>query len=483
MESFVDQIMALIMKRWRWCIRLRRGVGRLLALSVLSLVMAGCEEPALQIRDVSGTADWPEPHSATYASPWEALRHLDPGAMDPEDTDPDLAAMAKALESFRDGHLAEAEPPLIHLVRAAGKEEIRQAAVNLLGDLRFYQSRWKDFLEYADRYTGEVADDVPLARAYAPTEAEEIDLPARRERLFLRSSPLGTPVVPVRVNGVAQWFWLDTGAGLTVLAAETARRCGVEPLEGTPAPVSTATRHKITARAARVEDLQIGTARFRHHPVIIVDDADLTLRWGKRPAGVRIRGIVGWKAIRHLDLDVDLAGGELWLRPTEPRSEPTRNLAWIGYPVVRVWSKAGTRLNFGLDTGALQSSLTDTGLNRLGVTTSRTTRRRIVSAGGSEIITGRILSGVTLFTSGYELSFRQLTARPDTGAAAFIQLDGILGSDLLRASRVRLDAGNGRLDIISRHPEGKPSSPVVTAAAEPKGSRGSSIPQEMSGER
>lgn len=91
------------------------------------------------------------------------------------------------------------------------------------------------------------------------------------ETLRIRKANDGHFWVQAMVNGRQERFLIDSGASITGLSSNAARRAGVEPGEGYPMMLSTA-NGMIAADRATVETLDVGTIRRADFPVVIAEE-------------------------------------------------------------------------------------------------------------------------------------------------------------------------------------------------------------------
>jgi hypothetical protein len=112
---------------------------------------------------------------------------------------------------------------------------------------------------------------------------------------------------------------------------------------------------------------------------------------------------------------------------------------------VRLKSAEGVELNFGLDTGAKSTSIRENIIAK--VTGERPTDKTITlrSAGGAERVESKVLQNLELVLDGHRLTFENIATNP-SDPAAFIKLDGVLGSDISKNAAIRIDYQNGVFD-------------------------------------
>src|SRR5687768_6813094 len=179
---------------------------------------------------------------------------------------------------------------------------------------------------------------------------------------------------------------------------------------------------------------------------MIVDESLMQMREPKpieRSPKVKIDGIIGFDIIRQLDMEVDYSEGTLRIRnPATSRREADRNMFWVGLPVVRLTNGDGIPLHLGLDTGAQQTFVTETLLDKLQLKAVRIESRRVGGLGGEISLRAPILPDVRLFVRGFPILFRSAVVRAPV-YQVLAALDGVLGGDVWNSGAVRIDVTNG----------------------------------------
>lgn len=349
-----------------------------------------------------------------------------------------LAIMA-ALRDIRNGRMDAALGRLVPVAEHTGPD----AALGreILGELLFHRGEWAALSGSSDGLAS-------LFSMFAQAEPETWSFPSEVTVLPLEVTAVGTPLVQARINGVTRKFWLDTGAGLTVVSSEVAEAAGIQVGES-GAQAGTATSREVAVRAAIIDELALGPVHVRNHPAIVIAAADLHFDATELSEPIMIDGILGWPLIRRLDLTLDFAGRRVVIREPAPRTEGPRNLFWLGYPAVSARTDNGRPLLLGFDTGASSSELAPRFLDAAGVRPDGTRSRRIGSAGGFDTVTVQTVDSAALRLDDWRLLFRTIDVR-DFDEGSLLELDGVLGSDIAVGRAVRIDFFNGRLDLLPR---------------------------------
>ncbi len=355
-------------------------------------------------------------------------------------------SFAEALKLIETGEMEAAETKLRALQDQSADPLTRKHSTKLLSSLLFYQSKWTDHQKLAQGPMAEEVDDKALTEAYSKAPGETYAFPPKPVELSIALSRTGSPIVPVTVNGQRRNFWLDTGAGVSVLSSDVAPECKVRPANERQERTQTATSKEISSQPAIIDEMEIGGIRIRNHPAIILQKKDLEIKLFGFIPFVKIDGIIGWNAIQHMDITVDYANKRAVFRQPIRDAGLQRNFFWIGYPAVTVQAGNGRKLRFGLDTGASSSSIRENIFKKITAAGVKSENIRTGSAGGWDDSKAKVIPSLDLLLSGYRLKMQEIATRP-SDLATFIKLDGILGSDIAQGGRIRIDALNGRFTL------------------------------------
>lgn len=379
---------------------------------------------------------------------WRALESLLPEWRNKKDESVGHRILADAIRDITLSRWNHAIPSLDGL-RQDRERRVRNAAAELAALYRFQQGEWDDFLVRSEGVGGEVGFDRPLAQAFRSAPALSLEWAAESPWIPLGTSSTGVPTVEARIGGISQSFWLDTGSGLTVLCLQDAETLGVRILPGKEASVGTSTRRRIPAHPCVIESLEVGGAIFKNLPAILLDRSCMQLRTSR--GVVEIPAILGWNAIRHVDLRLDFRKKQARLSPPEKTVSGVPAIFWMGFPVVRATSEEGIFLFFGLDTGAA-STMGGPGLSgKVSFAGAWNRQSNVAGAGTQEVQEYRMLPGFRVLVGGVWLCFRDF---PVSGRSpgAVAELDGVLGIDSAMGEWMRISAVEGRFEIAREQP-------------------------------
>ena len=392
---------------------------------------------------------------------WEALAELYPiEAIGAAHTDSERR-FAQALASLMDGDLEKAEQGFADLRTSATDSIIRAGSRVIYTATLQYQEKWEALAALKNEPSQPKADRTDKASiewwavAFKNVPPKTISFRTSSVMMPMSVSPVGTPLVAVRIGGKEYNFWLDTGSSMTMLASDVARDLNIVPLVPDTLEIVTSTG-RVKAHPALLPMLQLGTLVIRNAPTMIVDESLMQMREPRLidlSLKVKIDGIIGFDIIRQLDIEVDYGETSLRVRnPATSRRESERNMFWVGLPIVRLTSDDGVPLHFGLDTGAQQTFVTETMLDKLQLQAARVESRRVGGLGGEISLRAPVLPDVRLFVRGFPILFRSAVVRAPV-YQVLASLDGVLGGDVWNSGIVRIDMTNGIFAVRRPRPD------------------------------
>lgn len=412
----------------------------------LLLFISGCSSTQPEINTVN-PSDLPIEKDVSWPDLQTAWRHLDFKDAKLIRLTPDYGQFQSGLRSLQEGNLISATEYFSEIAISSPDTFIRRNSLDLLAGLLFNQQDWETYLSLPKDSLSD-QDNWNLALAFHTFPAEKQIFTSAEATLPFTLSKSGSPIVEVFINGISHHFWLDTGAGLTVLSASVARSAGILGIDSLLTDVETSTPVKIKGTPALLPNLQLGEFILNSHPCLILNDADLEFRNPNGSLMFKIDGIIGWPVLRNLNLLIDYQNLKITLsKPMTETKKENPDLIWIGYPVVKLMGQDGQILWFGLDTGAGSTSIRGSYLSRYPAVKASQRERTIGGAGGFRTIKVRSVNDVTLYTSGKQVRFPQLStsfAEPTD----FILLDGMLGSDIFRKNKIRVNFPEGVFEIL-----------------------------------
>ncbi len=388
---------------------------------------------------------------------WDDIAVLDVPAAERAATSIEQRTFAIALRSLMAGEPEDAAVAFGLLHAQANDPVVRARARIGLTMALSWRSDWQSLArigEDPDSIAMQLAPSVVQAgverwaRALADIPAPTLFVPDEPTTLLMRRSAFGTPLIEVRVNGRPYEFWLDTGASLTLLSTTVAVESKVLLASPDTLALGVVAGH-IPARAVLIDSLTIGPMRAHGITAALVSPSSLRLDRVERNGTlqtVQIDGVIGTDLLRHLDVVLDAKAGTMTIRRPRRDNRAPRNLFWVGYPVVKLVSREGRPLLFGLDTGAEGTSVTMSLLRKLPDTPVAARRTTLSGLGEGKERTRWVAREISVSDGDYAITLRNAPVTPDR-QWTFVNFDGVIGSDVALGSRMHLDFMNGIFDV------------------------------------
>ncbi|HMI49109.1 MAG TPA: aspartyl protease family protein [Gemmatimonadaceae bacterium] len=387
---------------------------------------------------------------------WTALSNLDLTALrNAAQSEPEIG-FAEGLALLAGGEHERAEGVFVVTSRQATDVNVAVASQIMLAKSLLYRRKWTTLrdlsissgLPFADRAS--TAELEKWGKAFAGVDEQTATLPEKPVSLQLGITAVGTPTVRVRINGKEYDFWLDTGSSMTVLSSRVAADARVPIVS--PDTLNIGTFQGVApVRPAIVKRLEIGPIVFGNTPAIVMDAGLMRIKStaeGVTGAGLRVDGIIGWDIIRQLDITMDYEEETITIeQPARAGTNGTafQNLVWLGKPLVQVTTTSGGTFHFTLDTGAQATFLNAAILERMGVVTE-TRGGRVFGFNKTGGKTERVIPALTLGIAGVSFRLERVIVYGPS-LTSLINTDGILGSDIARFGKIRIDATNGVFSV------------------------------------
>jgi hypothetical protein len=359
---------------------------------------------------------------------------------------------ARALQRVIQGEEGS-ENEVLRLCDDARDARFRRESRRVCAELLAAASRWAelDARQRESEARGSNDGGRAVAAEFSKLPPATLDFPDGPTVLPTRLNHVtGSPMVEVAVNGHKRWFWVDTGARLTVLASDVAQATGIAPLGIGVTEAHGATTRTVPARPAVIHDLALGEIRFRNHPVVILRAEDMRFKAFGLFTLLKIDGILGWNAISQLDVEIDYAQPRVVVRRPVRRATAIRNLFWLGQPLIRGSGPDGADFVFFLDTGA-RSSWASPELLRKTQARVESERTRKVSGAGRRDEATKVRTIAPVEARVGDCSVRLNEVR-ENRLPMLVLVDGFAGVDLAGRGWMRLDPTNGVFECRPQPP-------------------------------
>lgn len=418
-------------------------------LITLSQCAVKLSNSALNVVQIEADRITLQPPTDDYRNFWDAVKHFDFDYINRHEVTATERDFVRGLHLMIAGSFDEAEELYWDIFTGSRDSLMRKNCAVILQALLNYTYQWGKIVELDGQLPGGLDEEntVTFARVFQSAPPERIVFPGTPVVLPIDLSISGVPVITVTVNGKKQKFWIDTGAEMTVLASDVARKCGIAEFKHDIAKLRTATEIMVESWPGVISELKIGDLTIENHPAIVIDKKDLEVRLFKMIKLVKIDGILGWNAIMQLHLEIDYQNGVTTIQKPAINPSPAPNFHYAGVPFLSLSDTSGTPFYFFLDTGANRSSLYQPALSKVDTLQASRETSLVGGAGGTQKIEHVQLTNQSFLLDRHRINFDNISVHGD-GEHYFFHYDGVIGSDIAKFGVFVLDFQNGRCELI-----------------------------------
>ncbi|NRG28320.1 aspartyl protease family protein [Bacillus circulans] len=325
---------------------------------------------------------------------------------------------------------------------------LQSSCAKILFELYFINSEWKE-LEVLGLLEEEIIDKSNRIIAKALRQFEQATFSFSNDKICipLKRSISGSPTIDVMINGRKKCFWLDTGAGMTVISDSIVKECGMALIENEDLEVGNSTNQNFNSDLAIIDTIVIDDLTILNQSTLVLANDLLKIPIPHSAKVMEIDGIIGWDIIQYLHLEIDYRQEKVMIQKHRQKAGEKNNLFFCGYPIIKVKGKNQVPLYFGLDTGANKSHFGKTLLSKID---ELKIDKTIKYSGGLGDVKEREID--TIETLSIYLDKNQSITLKNvretlTDLAAFFKLDGVFGMDIAHNGSLVIDYPNRHFEL------------------------------------
>jgi predicted aspartyl protease len=283
-------------------------------------------------------------------------------------------------------------------------------------------------------YRTGVKDDAELARVLSKSPAQTLTWTGPVHLATSRKNPLGVITTDLSIHGVRSAWILDTGANQSVISRTLADQLHLAMLPGIAHTASGVTGIENPLRVALLPEMSLGNATAHNVPLLVLDDANLTISVGKDQT-YRIAGVIGLPVLRALGCVTFHHEGTLDAREACDSTARGSHLEFHMLTPVVLPVVEGQTLPFTLDTGASGTSLSVRFYKRFASEQPSWIASKTINGGaGGNIVTSTFsIPSVTFALGGQNVTVHKLSVSPEEQHADIDALFGNMGEDVLQS--------------------------------------------------
>lgn len=377
------------------------------------------------------------------------IKELETFRFDKTQMNKEQIEFVNALKLITDGKESLATKSLSKLWFNAKNAVIHKNSGKILFDLYFNQSNWNQ-IELSGLLNESSIDKTNriIAEQCNQFETAEFSFSENKICVPLKQSATGSTTIEVMINGKKKWFWLDTGAGMTVISNSLAEVCGINKIQNNEMQIGNSTNQYLNSDLAVIDSMKIGDLSIKNQPTLVLLDELLTIPLPHAKEPMIVDGIIGWDIIHQLVLELDYQKHQIKIQKPERKNDLEQNLFFCGYPIIKVQDENNIPLFFGLDTGANKTHFGQSIFTK--VNNLKVKQRKIQRGGIGEMKEREInyIENLNLyFTQDLFIRLENLN-EVLVNYATFFKLDGVFGVDIIKNKRVIIDYENRNIQLV-----------------------------------
>ena len=325
---------------------------------------------------------------------------------------------------------------------------LKSSCAKILFELYFIKSEYKE-LEKLGLLEDENIDKSNrfIAKALSQYEQATFSFVNDKISLPLKRSISGSPTIDIVINGRKKCFWLDTGAGMTVISSNIVKECGMNLIENEEFEVGNSSNQSFHTDLAIIDSIVINDLTISNQATLVLSSELLKIPIPHSEKIMEIDGIIGWDIIQHLHFEMDYGKEQVIIQKPKRKIGEANNLFFCGYPIIKVKDKNQVPLYFGLDTGANGSYF---GKNLLSKIEGLQLKKKTKFSGGFGDVKERVVESIEELTvyldENQSITLKNLSETL-TDLATFFKLDGVFGIDIARSGSLVIDYSNRNIEL------------------------------------
>lgn len=368
-----------------------------------------------------------------------------------EINDDEQKKFVSGLKLITEGQECLGAESLKDLYSESQEPSLRSICAKILFELYFTKTEWLQLetLGLLDDQSIDISNRL-IAKACSQYEKTTFSFLNEQICIPMKLSLSGSPTIDIMINGKKRCFWLDTGAGMTVISNSLVKDCDINIKKVEELEVGNSTNQKFSTDLAIIDSIVIQSLTILNQPTLVLANELLMIQNPKTKEIMKIDGIIGWDIIQHMFLEIDYGRKQVIIQKPVRKSKEgmENNLFFCGYPIIKVKGKNQVPLYFGLDTGA---NKTHFGQSLLSKIDDLKIKKSMIFFGGLGDVKERELDGIesliVYLNENQSISLHNVSEML-TNLATFFKLDGVFGSDIAKDGVMVIDYTNRKFELV-----------------------------------
>lgn len=312
-----------------------------------------------------------------------------------------------------------------------------------------FQSKWKELIPNREMYFFDPDSVFLVAQIFSSVDSQRLSFNKEVDSLSFTTAPNGAIIVQVQINGKTRNFWFDSGSNYTIVSSKTAEDCNLPIITKDKSKAITYTNNKVDVIPTYIPFLSFGNLEIINHPALIVDDFNLKLNLWASKIPVEIFGILGWRFMQNVKITIDYSKNTIILEKPNKKENLNSNFFWFGVPIV-IGKFQNKNILLALDLGSERSYLTENIFQKVNFQKIYEQTKKIGSVGGWKFSPSWVVPYFEVYIDTFRISFFDICTVKLLNDY-FFKIDGILGLDIFKKTKISFDILNSEFRILKRY--------------------------------
>ena len=392
----------------------------------------------ISVMTIQSYASSPE----SYENPLDALKSMDFETFKSLKPEIEALYMGKAVSLMMKGRYHDAERTLNQLRMTRPDGEVGRIAMELQALVLLHQSEWRKLANLnAKKYPLSYMESAATLLRNAPNcKPFYSNVPVTLRAVC---SPGGPPIADIMINGQSKRMVLDPALFFSFITDKTAGDSLIIPLEETQLVIPNGDE-SLKGPVGLLDNLQLDELLVKNLPVIIEKQDDLMPGILSKLKILEIDGVFGWNLLGMLDYTLSVDKGIMHISLPDTEAAEGIDYFWFGMPVIRTPLKTGEQVLMGIDFRLKKSQMSPEWISKFKPDPFKEKAAKKRNRNRNDPVR------IPLVISNHVVNLKNPQTFSGDDEAYFIELDGIVGMDVIKRYDWRFNAPAGILSIVDK---------------------------------
>lgn len=240
--------------------------------------------------------------------------------------------------------------------------------------------------------------------------------------------------IPVYVNGKKHQFLIDTGAQVSAIREQNAKKLQLAHAKGN-ITIGSVGGSEQSVSAYYCKQFRFGGIYYENLPLLKLDEQQFALKFMGFDL-IGFDGILGWDLLQHLDFEFDDLDHQFKVLKNIYRFE-YKNMVKGPFPTFLVQDQNGNECVFGFDSGSHHSWLSKQYIQKYDLPVKKEIEMIGYGVHGKEVMKQELVQSASFFLDRAKIEFHMIMSGRGNIYPNYI-FDGVLGNEIFKNRRLRI---------------------------------------------